>query len=84
MEEDLLVGHSVTSAGGLREIFRKIGVGAREHSWVLTSFAEAIFFADSENLRMETGECPVNGSLFPGTILQGEWHTQGQRQEGQR
>jgi hypothetical protein len=41
MEEDLLVGHSVTSAGGLREIVRKIGVGEREHSCVLTSFVEA-------------------------------------------
>jgi hypothetical protein len=49
LEQDLFSGHSVTSARDLREIFRKIFVGEREHSRFLTSFAEAIHFADSEN-----------------------------------
>jgi hypothetical protein len=49
MEQDLFTGHSVTSARDLREIFRKIWVGEREHSRFLTSFAEAISVADSEN-----------------------------------
>jgi len=37
MEQDLLVGHSVTSARDLREVYRKIGAGEREHSCLLTS-----------------------------------------------
>jgi len=50
MEQDLLIGHSVTSARDLRQVFRKIGAaGEREHSCLLTSFAETISFADSGN-----------------------------------
>jgi hypothetical protein len=49
MEQDLFSGHAVTSARDLREIFRKIFVGEREHSRFLTAFSEAIFFADSKN-----------------------------------
>jgi hypothetical protein len=49
MEQDLFTGHTVTSARDLREIFRKIWAGEREHSRFLTAFAEAISFADSEN-----------------------------------
>jgi len=49
METDLFTGHAVTSARDLREIFRKIWAGEREHSRFLTSFAEAITFADPEN-----------------------------------
>jgi len=49
LEQDLFTGHSVTSARDLREIFRKIFTGEREHSRFLTAFAEALHFADSEN-----------------------------------
>lgn len=49
MQQDLFTGHAVRSMRDLREIFRKIWVGEREHSRFLTSFAEAISVADSEN-----------------------------------